>query len=110
MRPCETPKLLRISCCNGALWRYRGEMNSIGKVIPVTGPNPLDPKELIKQLPPYEVMMQRNASLRSITQKMHEEIKTGPFRLFSDKAIEEITRLVDDALSEGYFLGLADGK
>ena len=62
-----------------------------------------------KPLPPYEVAMMKAASLGSITHKMHEEI-TGQFRLFSDRAIEEVTRLVDHALSEAYCLGLADGK
>lgn len=64
----------------------------------------------IKPLPPYEVAMQKQASLRSITHKMHEEISTGPFRLFSDRAIEEVTRQVDRALDEAYDLGLADGE
>jgi hypothetical protein len=63
-----------------------------------------------KPLPPYEVAMQKNASLGPISRQLHEGIRTGPFHILSETAIEEITRLVDKALHEAYDLGLADGK
>lgn len=63
----------------------------------------------LKPLPPYEIACQKGASLGSISRQLHEEVKNGPFRILSETALEEITRLVDKALDAAYDLGFADG-